>query len=169
MKRFIKIILLMGISLVLLIGCSSAKGEKTIDNFINKLISVKTYEGVTFGEDPEKYVEESKVSFGEYLTDDAFDTLIANRIPNFYYTVINKNNINETTDIKIVKSKETENDTYTHYEYEVSYKLKAADKEIDMTDYMVFKIMKDNNSVIDEVHVIDKTSSIFSEFKSIEQ
>ena len=169
MKRFIKIILLMGISLVLLMGCSSAKGEKTIDNFINKLISIKTYEGVTFGENSDKYVEESKASFGEYLTDEAFDTLMANRIPNFYYTVINKNNVDDITDIIIVKSKETKNDTYTHYEYEVSYKLKAGDQSLDMTDYMVFKIMDDNNSVIDEVHVLDEKSSIFSEFKSIVQ
>jgi hypothetical protein len=169
MKRLIKIISIMSISLVLLMGCSSTKCEKTIDNFINKLISVKTYEGVTFGEDPEKYVEESKVSFGEYLTDDAFDTLMFNRIPNFYYTVINKNNVNDITDIKIVKSKETKNDTYTHYEYEVSYKLKAGDQSLDMIDYMVFKIMQDNNSVIDDVHVLDKTSSIFSEYKTIVQ
>lgn len=169
MKKFIKIILLMGISVVLLMGCSSVKGEKTIDNFINKLISVKTYEGVTFGEDPDKYVEETKASFGEYLTDNAFDTFVANRIPNFYSTVINKNNVDDITDIKIVKSKETENDTYTHYEYEVSYKLNAGDQSLDMTDYMVFKIMNDNNSVIDEVHVLDKTSSIFSEFKSVSQ
>lgn len=169
MKRLIQIVSLMLILLSLLVGCSSTKEEKTISNFINKLISVKTYEGVTFGEDPDKYVEESKVSFGEYLTDEAFDTLMANRIPNFYYTVINKNNVNDITDIKIVKSKETKNDTYIHYEYEVSYKLKAGDKSLDMTDYMVFKVMEDNNSFIDEVHVLDKTSSIFSEFKSIVQ
>lgn len=169
MKNFIKIILLMGISLLLLIGCSSKEQEKTIDNFINKLISVKTYEGVTFGENTDKYVDESKTSFGEYLTEDAFNTLMANRIPNFYYTVINENNIKDITDIKIVKNKETENDTYIHYEYEVSYKLKSDDKSIDMTDYMVFKVMKDNTSIIDEVHVLDKTSSIFSEYKNVSQ
>ena len=67
MKNFIKIILLMDISLLLLIGCSSKEQEKTIDNFINKLLSVKTYEDVTFGEDLDKYEEESKTNFGEYL------------------------------------------------------------------------------------------------------
>jgi len=169
MKNFIKIISLMGISLLLLIGCSSKEQEKTIDNFINKLISVKTYEGVTFGEDIDKYVEESKANFVEYLTEDAFNTLMANRIPNFYYTVINENNVKDITDIKIVKNKETETDTYTHYEYEVSYKLKSDDKSIDMTDYMVLKVMKDNTSIIDEVYVLDKTSSIFSEYKNVSQ
>ena len=169
MKRFIKGILLMGILLILLIGCTSEKEDKTIDNLINKLISAKTYENITSNDDADKFIEESKAIFGEYLTDDAFDTLMADRIPYFYYTVINKNGIKDTTDIKIVKSKEIPNDTYTHYEYEVSYKLNAEDKSIDMTDYMVFKVMKDNSSIIDEVHVSDKTSSIFSEFKSTAQ
>ena len=169
MKNFIKIVLFMGISLLLLVGCSSKEQEKTIDNFINKLISVETYEGVTFGEDADKYIEASKASFGEYLTEDAFNTLMTNRIPNFYYTVINENKVNDITDIKMVKNKETETDTYIHYEYEVSYKLKSDDKSIDMTDYMVFKVMKDNTSIIDEVYVLDKTSSIFSEYKNISQ
>ena len=169
MRNFIKIILPMGISLFLLIGCSSKEQEKTIDSFINKLISVKTYEGVTFEENTDKYVEESKSNFSEYLTEDAFNNLMANRTPNFYYTVINENNVTDITDIKIVKTKETEADNYTHYEYEVSYKLKSDDKSMDMTDYMVFKIMKDNTSIIDEVHVLDKTSSIFSEYKNVSQ
>ncbi|GAA0084471.1 hypothetical protein UT300007_09100 [Clostridium sp. CTA-7] len=169
MKNFTKIILLMGISLVLLIGCSSTKQEKTIDNFINKLISTKTYENITSSEDSDKFIDESKAIFAEYLTEDAFNVLMTNRIPYIYYTVIIENDITDTTDIKIVKTKETKNDTYIHYEYEVSYKLKAADKSIDMTDYMVFKVMKDNSSIIDEVYVVDKTSSIFSEHKNIFQ
>ncbi len=168
MKYFIKIILLIGISLLLLIGCSSTKQEKTIDNFINKLISVKTYENITSSE-ADKFIDESKAIFEEDLTEDAFSTLMSNRIPYIYYTVINKNGINDTTDIKIVKTKETKNDKYTHYEYKVSYKLKSGDKSIDMTDYMVFKVMKDNTSIIDEVYVLDKTSSIFSEHKTISQ
>ena len=152
----------MGISLLLLIGCSSKKQEKTIDNFINKLISVKTYEGVTFLDNDDKdveeskasldkYEEESKVSFGEYLTEEAFNTLMANRVPYFYYTVINENNVKDITDIKIVKTKESENDTYTNYEYEVFYKLKSDDKSIDMTDYMIFKawdLAQQKNSTI---------------------
>ena len=180
MKNFIKTILLMGISLLLLIGCSSKKQEETIDNFINKLISVKTYEKFTFLDDEhkdeedskaslEKYEEDSKASFGEYLTEDAFNTLMANRVPYFYYTVINKNNVKDITDIKIEKTKETKNDTYIHYEYKVSYKLKSDDKSIDMTDYMSFKLMKDNTSIIDEVYILDKTSSIFSEYRNVSQ
>ncbi|MDI9216886.1 MULTISPECIES: hypothetical protein [Clostridium] len=171
MKNFIKIILLMGISLLLLIGCNSKEQEKTIDNFINKLLSVKTYEGITFGEDLDKYAEESKANFGEYFTENGFDTLMTNRILHFYYTVINENNVKDITDIKIVKTKESENDTYTnyefiHYEYEVSYKLKTDDKSIDMTDYMVFKVMKDNTSIIDEVSILKEKSSIFTEYLS---
>lgn len=171
MKNFIKIILLMGISLLLLIGCNSKEQEKTIDNFINKLLSVKTYESITFGEDLDKYAEESKANFGEYFTENGFDTLMTNRILHFYYTVINENNVKDITDIKIVKTKESENDTYTnyefiHYEYEVSYKLKTDDKSIDMTDYMVFKVMKDNTSIIDEVSILKEKSSIFTEYLS---
>ena len=167
MKNFIKSILLMIISLFLLIGCSSKESEKTIDSFINKLISVNTYEDIKIGENTEDDVNKLKSNFGEYLTEDAFNTLIANRIPNFYYTVINENNINDIADIKIVKTKETDTDTYTHYEYEVSYKLKSDTKTIDMTDYIVFKVMKDNTSIISEVSVLDKTSSIFSEYKNV--
>ena len=75
----------------------------------------------------------------------------------------------DITDIKIVKTKESENDNYTnygfiHYEYEVSYKLKSDDKSIDMTDYMVFKVMKNNTSIIDEVSIVKEKSSIFTEF-----
>lgn len=169
MKKLIKIISFMLISLTLLVGCSSTKEEKAIDNFINKLISVKTYEGVTFSENPEKYIEESKASFGEYLTDEAFDTLMANRIPDLYYTVINKNNVDDITDVKIVKVKETPNETYTNYEYEVSYKLKAGDQSLDMIDYMVFKVNTENNSVIDEVYILDNKSSIFTQFQSTAQ
>lgn len=159
----------MGVSLFLIIGCSSKEQEKTIDNFINKLLSVKTYEGITLGEDLDKYEEESKVNFGEYFTENGFDTLMANSIIHFYYTVTNENNVKDITDIKIVKTKESENDTYKnyefiHYEYEVSYKLKLDDKSIDMTDYMVFKVMKDNTSIIDEVSILKEKSSIFNEF-----
>lgn len=173
MKKIIKMILIMGISLFLLIGCGSKEQEKTIDNFINKLLSVKTYEGVIFEEDLNKYEEESKVNFGEYFTENGFDTLMSNRIPYFYYTVINENNVKDITDIKIVKTKESENDTYTnyefiHYEYEVSYKLKSDDKSIDMTDYMVFKVMKDNISIIDEVNIFNEKSSIFIEYQNSE-
>ena len=169
MRNFTKILLLMGISLLLLTGCSSTKEEKNIDNFINELISTKTYENITSSDDPEKFVDESKEIFKDYLTEDAFDTLMANRIPYIYYTVINKNGITDTTDIKIVKTKESENDTYKnyefiHYEYEVSYKLKLDDKSIDMTDYMVFKVMKDNTSIIDEVSIFKEKSSIFIEY-----
>ena len=182
MKKIFKIILLMGISLLLIIGCSSKEGEKTIDNFINKLLSVKTYEGVTFLADEdidelkvglvEYSSEELKENFGEYFPENGFDTSMAIKIPSLYYTVINKNNIKDITDIKIVKTKESENDTYKNcefinYEYEVSYKLKADDKTIDMTDYMVFKVMKNNTSIIDEVYMVIEKSSIFTEFFNI--
>ena len=169
MKNFIKIILLTGISLILLIGCSSTNEEKVIDNFINKLVSAKTYEGISSSDNSDEFVAESKELFEEYLSEDAFNTLTMNRTLSIYYTVISKNNIKETSDIKIVKTKESKSDDYTHYEYEVSYKLESDGKSLDMTDYMVFKILKDDNSVIDEVSISDKKSSIFNEFKNIVQ
>lgn len=169
MKNIIKIMLLIGISTLLLIGCSSAKEEKVIDNFINKLISAPTYENITNSENSDEFVDEAKTIFEEYLSEDAFNTIMKNRTPYIYYTVIKNNNIIDTSDIKIEKTKETKNDDYTHYEYEVSYKLESDNKSIDMTDYMVFKVMNDNSSIIDEVYVSDKTSSIFSEFKTIVQ
>ena len=180
----------MGTSLLLLIGCASKKPEKTIDNFINKLLSVKTYEGITFLEDEDKdeemsgeigieesdesldkYVEELKVNFVEYFTEDGFDNAMSNLIPHLYYSVINKDNINAITDIKIKKTKESENDAYKnyefiHYEYEISYKLKSDDKSIDMKDYMIFKVMKNNPSVIEEVSIVKEKSSIFNEFRN---
>ena len=154
----------MGISLLLLIGCGPKEQEKTIDNFINKLVSAKTYENIT-SYDAEKFIDEAKEIFEENLTEDAFNTLMVNRTPYIYYSVIDKNNIDETTDVKIVKTKETKNDEYTNYEYEVSYKLKSDDKSIDMTDYMIFKVMKNNTSLINEVSIIKEKSSIFTEFK----
>ena len=179
MKNFLKIILLMGISLLSLIGCSSKEQEKTIDNFINKLLSVKTYEGVTFSADKDidelkvglvQYSsEELKENFGEYFSEDGFDNSISILVPTLYYTVINENNVKDIRDIKIVNTKESENNTYKnyefiHYEYEVSYKLKIDDKSIDMKDYMIFKVMKNNTSIIDEVSIVKEKSSIFTEF-----
>lgn len=179
MRNFEKIILIMGISLLILIGCASKKPEKTIDNFMNKLLSVETYEGVTVLADEdidelkvglvEYSSEELKENFGEYFTEDGFDNTMSNLIPYLYYTVINKNNIDDITDIKINKTKESENDTYKnyefiHYEYEISYKLKSDDKSIDMTDYMIFKVMKNNSSVIEEASIVKEKSSIFNEF-----
>lgn len=168
MKIFIKVILLMCISSLLLIGCSSKKSDKTVDNFINTLLSSKPYENIT-SDDSTKFTDESSKIFQEYLTDDALNTLMSNRIPYIYYIVINNNSIKDITGIEIVKTKEKEEDKYFHYEYKVSYKLKSDDKSIDMTDYMAFKIMKDNPNIINEVYVSDKTSSIFGEFKTIVQ
>ena len=47
--------------------------------------------------------------------------------------------------------------------------LKLDDKSIDMTDYMIFKVMKDNTSIIDEVSILKGESSIFSEYKNVSQ
>lgn len=183
MKNSIKIILLISVSLLLLIGCSSKKQEKVIDNVINNLLSVKTYEGFTFwGNESEdvdieeeqknwdKYEEDLKASFGEYFTEDGLDTLMSNL--GFYSIVIKENNVKDITDIKIVKTKESENNTYEnyefiYYEYEVSYKLKLDDKSIDMTDYMSFRVMKNNSSLIDEVNIDREKSSIFSEYENV--
>lgn len=169
MKKFIKIILMTCISSLLLIGCSSKKSDENVDNFINTLISAKTYENIDFSSDFNNSIDESTKIFGEYLTEDGLGTLIANRIPSLYYNVIAKNTIIDTEDIKIVKTKEKKEDNFISYEYEVSYKLKSDNKSIDMKDYMAFKVMKDKPNLINEVYVSEKKSSIFSEFKSIVQ
>ncbi len=57
------------------------------------------------------------MSFGEYFAENGFENSMSNLIPHIYYTVISKNNINDITDIKIVKTKESENDTYKDYEF----------------------------------------------------
>ena len=179
MKNFTKIILLMGISLLLLIGCGSKKQDKTVDNFINKLLSVKTYEDITYLDDEDKEIDKSKENldkyeddlktiFQKYFTEDGFENTIL--IPHLYYTVINKNNINDITDLKIVKTKESENDAlkdyeFINYEYTVSYKLKSDDKSIDMTDYLIVKVMN-NTSLIDEVSIDKEKSNIFTEFNN---
>lgn len=168
MKNFIKMILLTSLSSLLLIGCSSKKSDQTIDKFINTLISSKNYENIV-STDSTEFPDELSEKFEEYLTEDALNSFLTNRTPYFYYEVIKNNSINDTTDIKIVKTKEKDEDKYFHYEYEVSYKLKSDDKTIDMKDYMTFKIMKDNPSLINEVYVSDKNSSIFEEYKNIKK
>ena len=169
MRNLIKIILLTGISSLLLIGCSSKKSNENVDNFINTLISAKTYENANFSNDSTKFVDELTEIFGDYLTEDGLSTLVTNRIPSFYYSVIEKNNIIDTEDIKIIKTKEKKEDNFISYEYEISYKLKSDNKSIDMKDYMAFKVMKDKPNLINEVYVSEKKSSIFSEFKSLVQ
>lgn len=169
MKNFIKMILLTSLSSLLLIGCNSNKSDENVDKFINTLISAKTYENANFSNDSTKFVDEITGLFSEYLTEDGLNNLITNRIPSFYYSVIEKNNIIDTEDIKIVKTKEKKEDNFISYEYEISYKLKSDNKSIDMKDYMSFKVMKDKPNLINEVYVSEKKSSIFSEFKSLVQ
>ena len=149
--------------LSLLAGCSTKKEEKNIDSFINKLVSAETYKNIDFNEDTDKVTQDLDSIYHEYLTDNGFDILISNRIPSIYYNVINFKNINNTTNIKITETKKTENDTYTHYEYEVSYKLNSDSESINVTDHMILKV--NNDGLIDEVSVLNDTNSIFSNLK----
>lgn len=151
------------ILLSLLTGCSTIKEEKNIDSFINKLVSAQTYKNIGFNEDADKLIEELDSIFHEYLTDNGFDVLISNRIPSIYYNVIDSKNINNTTNIKITETKKTENDTYTHYEYEVCYELNSDSESINVIDHMVLKV--NNDGLIDEVYILNDKDSIFNNLK----
>jgi hypothetical protein len=161
MKKMFKVVSFIAMTLILLIGCNSVNKEKNVDKFINKLISMKTYEDMNFDEYNEKLAVDLVTAFDEYLTDNAMDILLLNRVPSIYGTVINESS--DITDVKITKVKENKYNDYTHYEYEVSYKLKSDNDFIDMTDYIAFKINED--SLIAEVYVLDKKSSIYNEYK----
>lgn len=164
MKKIIKVLLFIVMSSILLFGCNSSKEKENVADFINKLISTETYENINFNDDVEILLVHLNSAFDNYLTDNALNLLLANRIPSIYSTVISKNNITDITDMEITQVKENKYDSYTHYEYEVTYKLKSDNDSIDMTDYMSFKILKDN--LIDEVYLLDKKSSIFDVFKN---
>ena len=69
------------------------------------------------------------------------------------------------TDINFTKTSETQNDGYIHFEYEVSYKLERNDETVDMKDYMSFNVLDEKGYKIKNVSIVDKTSSIFKEFK----
>ncbi len=88
---------------------------------------------------------------------------MANRIFSKYSAVIS--DASGVTDINIIKTSETQNDGYIHFEYEVSYKLERDGETVDMNDYMAFNVLDEKGYKIEKVSILDKTSSIFKEFK----
>ena len=163
MRKTIKYLLLCIVSIGLLVGCSNSSKEENVESFIKKLVSYNTYNNMASIEEAGQLIEDYKSRFGEYLTEDAFDLLMANRIFSKYSAVIS--DASGVTDINITKTSETQNDGYIHFEYEVSYKLERDGETVDMNDYMAFNVLDEKGYKIEKVSILDKTSSIFKEFK----
>lgn len=163
MRKTIKYLLLCIVSIGLLVGCSNSSKEENVESFIKKLVSYNTYNNMASIEEAGQLIEDYKSRFGEYLTEDAFDLLMANRIFSKYSAVIS--DASGVTDINITKTSETQNDGYIHFEYEVSYKLERDGETVDMNDYMAFNVLDEKGYKIEKVSILDKTSGIFKEFK----
>ena len=163
MRKTIKYLLLCIVTIGVLVGCSNSSKEENVESFIKKLVSYNTYNNMASIEEAGQLIEDYKSRFGEYLTEDAFDLLMANRIFSKYSAVIS--DASGVTDINIIKTSETQNDGYIHFEYEVSYKLERDGETVDMNDYMAFNVLDEKGYKIEMVSILDKTSSIFKEFK----
>ena len=163
MRKIIKYLLLCIVAIGVLVGCSNSSKEENVESFIKKLVSYDTYNNMASIEEAGQLIEDYKSRFGEYLTEDAFDLLMANRIFSKYSAVIS--DASGVTDINITKTSETQNDGYIHVEYEVSYKLERDGEVVDMNDYMAFNVLDEKGYKIEKVSILDKTSSIFKEFK----
>lgn len=161
MRKTIKYLLLCIVAIGLLVGCNDSLKEKNVESFINKIVSYDTCKNMASVEDAGEFIEECKTTFGEYLTDEAFDLLMANRVFSKYSGIISK--ANGVTDISFTKTSETQNDGYIHFEYEVSYKLERNGETIDMKDYMAFNVLDEKEYKIEMVSISEKTSSIFKE------
>jgi hypothetical protein len=157
-----------------LIGCSNTKDVSSKDSnakeFTTKLISPTTYEKITYDNiELNKYTAECKSAFGKYFTENGFGTLMANRVPTWYQSVIKYNNLNEVKDIKIIETANEEKNDYTYLSYEVSYILQGKEKSIQMKDYLVFKIVKEKNKyLINEFSTVNGKSSVVEEFKKVQ-
>lgn len=163
MRKTIKYLLLCIVTIGVLVGCSNSSKEENVESFIKKLVSYNTYNNMASIEEAGQLIEDYKSRFGEYLTEDAFDLLMANRIFSKYSAVIS--DASGVTDINIIKTSETQNDGYIHFEYEVSYKLERDGETVDMNDYVAFNVLDEKGYKIEKVSILDKTSSIFKEFK----
>ena len=163
MRKRIKYLFLCIVTIGVLVGCSNSSKEENVESFIKKLVSYNTYNNMASIEEAGQLIEDYKSRFGEYLTEDAFDLLMANRIFSKYSAVIS--DASGVTDINIIKTSETQNDGYIHFEYEVSYKLERDGETVDMNDYMAFNVLDEKGYKIEKVSISDKTSSIFKEFK----
>ena len=163
MRKRIKYLFLCIVTIGLLVGCTNSSKEQNVESFIRKLVSYDTYKDISSLEESGRFIEDCKSIFGEYITNDAFDLLMSNRIFTRYSSVISE--ASAVTDINFTKTSETENDGYIHFEYEVSYKLERDGETVDMNDYMAFNVLDEKGYKIEKVSILDKTSSIFKEFK----
>lgn len=162
MRKRIKYLFLCIVVIGLLVGCSNSSKEQNVESFIKKMVSYDTYKDIASVEESGQFIEDYKSIFGEYLTEDAFDLLMANRVFTRYSSVISE--ASNVTDINFTKTSETENDGYIHFEYEVSYKIERNGETIDMKDYMAFNVLDEKGYKIERISISDKTSSIFKAF-----
>lgn len=161
MRKTIKYLLLCIVSIGLLVGCSNSSKEENVERFINKIVSYDTYKNMASFEDGGQFIEDCKTTFGEYITDNALDLLMSNRTFTIYSRVMLESS--GVTDINFIKTDETQNDGYIHFEYEVSYKLERDGETVDMKDYMAFNVIDENGYKIERVSISEKISSIFKE------
>lgn len=162
MRKRIKYLFLCIVAIGLLVGCSNSSKEENVESFIRNVVSYDTYKNIASVDEPGQLIEDLKSIFGEYLTDDAFELLMANRTFTRYSSVISE--ASDVTDINITKTSETQNDGYIHFEYEISYKLVYDDEITDMIDYMAFNVLDEKGYKIEKVSISEKTSSIFNVF-----
>lgn len=167
MKRIAKLMVLCLVSTVLLFSCGGASKEKKVEDFINKLLAVETYnnisnlDNVQSDDDMKKLVDDLKNTFGSYFTDKVFEEFNADRVSLLYIEVLK--DTKNITDIKLNKVSEKKNEGYTHMQYEVTYKLELKDKTVDMKDTLAFKVLDDKENLIDMFDVLGN-SSIFDQY-----
>ena len=167
MKKVFSLVLILGLMFIL-IGCGSSKNSN-VKEFTEKLISPSTYERITYENiELNKYTDQCSSVFSEYCTENGFGTLMANRVPFLYQSIMNYNDIKNIKDIKIIETANEDKSDYTYLAYEVSYTLQSDEKNIYMKDYLVFNIVKEQNSyLINKVSVINGKSSVIEVYKNI--
>ena len=167
MKKVFSLVLILGLMFIL-IGCGSSKNSN-VKEFTEKLISPSTYERITYENiELNKYTDQCSSVFSEYFTENGFGTLMANRVPFLYQSIMNYNAIKEVKDIKIIETANEDKGDYTYLAYEVSYMLQNDEENIYMKDYLVFNIVKEKNKyLIDKFSIISGKSSVIEVYKNI--
>ena len=102
MRKRIKYLFLCIVTIGLLVGCTNSSKEQNVESFIRKLVSYDTYKDISSLEESGRFIEDCKSIFGEYITDDAFDLLMSNRIFTRYSSVISE--ASAFSDINFTKS-----------------------------------------------------------------
>lgn len=169
MKKILCLILSLAIFTFITAGCENK--SDIFKSFSSQLISPKTYDEIPYNDtDLDNYSEKCSEVFGKYLTQNGMDSLLANRIPFVYQSVITSESIEKFKNIKLTEIKRVKEKDYTYVSYEVSYEYEKDNKIVKMTDYLIFNaIEKDGKLLLDKVELSINKSSIFkvySELKS---